>query len=264
MWWDTHFHLDAFAKKVIIPEILQAAADAEVTALTAIGGSDDANTLALDTARSYPDQLVCSVGYDRDLAPGWDGDMTALRPLIHAPEVVAIGECGLDYFHKCGTREEQHRLFRANLDLALESRKPVVVHSREAEEDTLTLLRDFSREWPEADRPCAVLHCFTGDTAFAKQLVDLNILISFSGILTFKNAVPLREAAAALPDDALLVETDSPYLAPEPHRGDRNQPALVPHVGAVLADVRDQSVEDIADLTTRNAARLFGQNPLRG
>jgi TatD DNase family protein len=261
MWWDTHFHLDSFAKKELIPELLEDAADADVHALTAIGGSDEANMLALDTARAHPDRLVCSVGYDRDLAPGWNGDVSALQALIHAPEVVAIGECGLDYFHNCGTREEQHRLFQANLDLALECRKPVVVHSREAEEDTLALLRDFSHDWPEADRPCAVLHCFTGDADFARQLVDLNILISFSGILTFKNAASLRDAAASLPDEALLVETDSPYLAPEPHRGDRNQPALVPHVGAVLADVRNQSVEDTAALTTRNATRLFGRNP---
>ena len=257
MWWDTHFHLDSFARKNSVHECLQEAADADVTRLTAIGGSDEANTLALNTARDSADHLVCSVGYDRDLAPGWDGDTSRLRALINEPEVVAIGECGLDYVHNCGTREEQYTLFQANLELSLQSGKPVVVHSREAEEDTLKVLREFSSSWNHPDRPCAVLHCFTGDLDFAKRLIELNIMISFSGIVTFKNAATLREAAAGLPDEWILVETDSPYLAPVPHRGKQNTPAFVPLVGSVLADIRGQSPEEIAESTSRNAARLF-------
>lgn len=256
-WWDTHFHLDSFALKESIPELLAEAAQAEVAFLTAIGGSDEANNLALSTAKSHPDRLVCSVGHDRDLAPGWNGDLGALPSLADEPEVVAIGECGLDYFHNCGTQEEQHRLFQANLDLSLHCGKPVVVHSRAADADTLELLKAFSDQWKDSDRPCAVLHCFTGDAAFARSLIGINVMISFSGILTFKNAASIREAAVSLPDEWILVETDSPYLAPEPHRGERNQPARVPLVGKVLAEIRNQSPEEIADITTRNAARLF-------
>ena len=257
MWWDTHFHLDSFDKKGMIPELLQSAAEADVTRMTAIGGSDEANALALNTAKSFPDQLVCSVGYDRDMATGWDQNTSNLESLIHQPKVVAIGECGLDYFHTTENIPEQHTLFEANLELALQCKKPVVVHSREAEDDTLAVLQNYSNAWKEPDRPCAILHCFTGDTAFAKKLIDLNIMISFSGILTFKNATQIQEAATALPDEVLLVETDSPYLAPVPYRGERNQPAYVAEVGKKLAEIRNQSAETIASLTTQNAARTF-------
>lgn len=256
MWWDTHFHLDSFHKKGVIPEILSEAEQEGVSTLTAIGGGIEANQLAVDTATRYPDRLCSTVGFDRDLAPGWDGDLSPVALLASETCVVGIGECGLDYFHMCGSREEQHRLFEANLDLALNTQKPVIVHSREAEEDTLHHLRSFSQAWT-ADRPCAVLHCFTGDVKFARQLVDLNILISFSGILTFKNASSIREAAQALPDEALLVETDSPYLAPEPYRGQRNQPARVRQVGEFLADLRNTSYADMARITSSNASRLF-------
>ncbi|MEX2381986.1 MAG: TatD family hydrolase [Opitutales bacterium] len=257
MYTDTHFHLDHFALKGTVPELMSDAEAADVTRLIAIGGSDEANALALKTANDYPDRLWCSVGYDRDLATDWDGDLSRLLPLLTDPKVVAIGECGIDYFHDTHNADEQKRLFAAMLDLAAETGKPVVVHSREADADTLDLLRDFSRRWPDPDRPCAVLHCFTGSADFARQLIDLNLMISFSGILSFKNAADLREVAADLPEDRLLIETDSPYLAPEPHRGQRNQPAFVTEVARVLAETRNLPLDTLADITTRNARHLF-------
>jgi TatD DNase family protein len=257
MFIDTHFHLDHFALKGTIPDLFADAQAAGVTQLIAIGGSDEANALALQTAKARPGQLWCSAGYDRDLASGWDGGLSRLRPLLSESKVVAIGECGIDYFHESDNADDQMRLFSAMLDLAVEVKKPVVVHSREADADTLDLLRAFSRRWPDPDRPCAVLHCFTGSLDFARKLIDLNLMISFSGILSFKNAANLREVAAALPEDRLLIETDSPYLAPEPHRGQRNRPALVTEVARVLADIRKRPLDDIARLTTRNAEQLF-------
>ncbi len=258
MYCDSHFHLDSFEAKGETEDLLRRAREAEVRRLVAIGGSDTANDLALRTAHAHPDAVWATAGYDRDLANAWDGDLSRLRPLLDDPSVVAVGECGIDYFHKENDPSAQKRLFGSMLDLALESRKPVVVHSREADADTLDLLRDFSSRWPDPSRPCAVLHCFTGDRSFAHSLLDLNVLISFSGILTFRNGAPLREVAALLPDHALLIETDSPYLTPVPHRGQRNEPAFVPHVAACLADIRGRSPDEIAALTSHNAARLFG------
>lgn len=257
MYFDSHFHLDHFALKESIPDMLANAGAAGVSKLLAIGGSDAANQLAFETASAYPHQMWCSAGYDRDLAPGWDGDLSRLRPLLAEKQVLAVGECGIDYFHKSGSPEEQKRLFGAMLDLACEFQKPVVVHSREADADTLEMLTAFSRNWPLTDRCGAVLHCFTGSLDFAKALLDLDLMISFSGIVSFNNAADLREVAAMIPADRLLIETDSPYLAPVPHRGKRNEPAFVPHVAEVLARVRDCAPEDIGQLTTANACAFL-------
>ncbi|WFB37095.1 TatD family hydrolase [Kiritimatiellota bacterium B12222] len=257
MYFDSHFHLDTFAAEDRIPEIMAQAASAQVKHMLAIGGRDAANELALNSAQAYPDQLWCSAGYDRDLAPRWDGDLSRLRPLLSHDKVVAIGECGIDYFHNTGSPEEQKRLFGAMLDLACEFQKPVVVHSREADEDSLEMLTAFSKKWPVPDRACAVLHCFTGSLDFAKKLVDLNLMISFSGIVSFRNAADLREVAREIPEDRILIETDSPYLAPVPHRGKQNQPAFVPHVAEVLAEVRRCSPQEIGEQSTRNALGFF-------
>ncbi|MGA0369901.1 MAG: TatD family hydrolase [Kiritimatiellia bacterium] len=261
MYFDSHFHLDHFALKESVPEMLDNARAADVSGMLAIGGSDPANQLAFETATRHPDRLWCSAGYDRDLAPGWDGEISRLRPLLAEPKVVAVGECGLDYFHKSGSPEEQRKLFQSMLDLACEYRKPVVVHSREADTDTLEMLEAFSRNWPEPDRCCAVLHCFTGSQEFANKLLDLNLMISFSGIVTFSNAAALREVAATIPEDRLLIETDSPYLAPVPHRGKRNEPAFVPHVAEVLAGLRHTRPEEIGTLTARNARNFLRLPP---
>ena len=237
--------------------MLENATSADVSRMLAIGGSDSANQLAFDTASRYPGHIWSSAGYDRDLAPGWQGDTSTLRTLLTQDRVVAVGECGIDYFHNTGTPEEQKRLFGAMLDLACEYRKPVVVHSREADADTLEMLRTFNRNWPETDRCGAVLHCFTGSLDFAETLLDLNVMISFSGIVSFRNASDLRQVASKIPADRLLIETDSPYLAPVPHRGKGNEPAFVPHVAKVVADARGTTPEEIGALTSRNACAFF-------
>lgn len=257
MFTDSHFHVDHFELKNTVPDLVTAARDASVTRMIAIGGSDDANLRALRTAQSHPGLIWATAGYDRDLAPGWNQDLSTLTPLFDHPEIVAVGESGIDYFHREIDPAAQRRLFEAMLDLALRVRKPVIIHSRDADDDTLALLKPFAERWPLPHRPCGVLHCFTGSTDFAAKLLDLNLMISFSGILTFKNAADLREAAATIPDDRLLIETDSPYLAPVPHRGQRNQPAWVPHVAACLADIRHTTPDTIGTLTTANACRVF-------
>jgi TatD DNase family protein len=257
MYTDSHFHVDHFELKGIVPEMIADAREAGVTTLIAIGGSDEANRRALDTAKAFPKTVRATAGFDRDLAPGWNGDTSTLTPLLALPDVVAVGESGLDYFHKDNDPSAQHALFEAMLDLSITTAKPMIIHSREADADTLDMLRPFSDRWSAPDRPCGVLHCFTGSMDFAKALLNLNLMISFSGILTFKNAANLRRVAAEIPDDSLLIETDSPYLAPVPHRGQRNQPAWVPHVAECLAELRNTTPEAIGELTSANARRFF-------
>jgi TatD DNase family protein len=257
MYTDSHFHVDHFVLKDTVPEMMTAAEELRVGTLIAIGGSDGANQRALDTAHAFPGRVFATAGYDRDVANDWDQDTSRLRPFLDMPEIVAVGECGLDYFHKENDPMAQKVLFDANLALSTEYNKPVIIHSREADADTLDILRTFSGNWPIPERPCGVLHCFTGSIDFAKALLDLNLMISFSGIVSFKNAADLREVAAMIPDDRLLIETDSPYLAPVPHRGQRNQPAWVIHVAECLAGVRQTTPEAIGELTSANARRFF-------
>jgi TatD DNase family protein len=170
---------------------------------------------------------------------------------LDEPGVVAVGECGLDYFYDHSPRAEQRAAFAAQIELAFERDLALVIHSRDAWDDTFDLL---SREGVP-DR--TVFHCFTGGPAEARLALDLGIRLSFSGIVTFKNAGELRAAAALCPLDRLLVETDSPYLTPVPHRGTPNEPSLVVWVGATIAAVKDLPIEAIAEATSANADRLY-------
>jgi len=174
------------------------------------------------------------------------------------PFVRAIGETGLDFHYSPDTADAQQALMRAQLSLAAELALPVVVHSRDAEAHTLEILGEHARRWSGPSDRIGVLHCFTGSEPFAKALVELGYHVSFSGIVTFKNAGDLRDVARGIPDDRLLIETDTPYLAPVPYRGKRNEPAYLVHVAEMLAELRGCPVEELAALTTANASALFG------
>ncbi len=182
-------------------------------------------------------------------------DIIKLQKLIELgsdPKVVAIGETGLDYYYSKESREQQLCSFKVHMQAANEVNKPVIIHTRDAQQDTLDILREGNIEH------CGgVLHCFTESWDMAKQAIDLGMYISFSGIVTFKNAAALREVARQVPDDHFLIETDSPYLAPVPHRGKQNHPGWVGHVAECLAEVRGCSVETIAELSKINYHRLF-------
>ena len=168
------------------------------------------------------------------------------------PKVVAIGETGLDYFRSEGDLEWQRDRFRRHIAAARQSGKPLIVHSRDAREDTLAVLAEEG-----AGEVGGVMHCFTGDWDMARRAMDMNFYISFSGIVTFKSAQELQEIARKMPADRMLVETDSPYLAPVPHRGKPNQPAFVRHVAEFIAELRNESCETVAAVTTRNFRALF-------
>ena len=178
-----------------------------------------------------------------------------MATLVHhaqAPKVVAIGETGLDYYRLPEPLDWQRERFRTHIRAARECRKPLVIHTRASPQDTLRILRE-----ERADEVGGVMHCFTESWEVAQAAMDLGFLISFSGILTFKSAQALRDVATRVPDSALLVETDAPFLAPMPHRGKSNEPAWVTHVADKLAELRGQSVEQIHAVTTDNFLNLF-------
>jgi TatD DNase family protein len=196
--------------------------------------------------------IFASVGIHPDNTESKEPDVATLVAHSRASKVVAIGETGLDYFRLHEPLEWQRTRFRTHIRAARESGKPLVVHTRAAAQDTLRIMRE-ERAWEVG----GVMHCFTEDADVARAAMDMGFFISFSGILTFKSAQTLREVAATIPDDRLLVETDAPYLAPMPHRGKTNEPAFVRYVASTLADLRKQSMEHVSDMTSRNFSKLF-------
>jgi len=269
MFYDTHVHFREGQGEYAPESVMARAREAGVTRMLAVGGSAELDTSALKATEQYSDCVSLAIGYDRDQAAIVTVDSRSLQAAVDRLRVAigrcarnkialsAIGEIGLDYHYSRDTAEQQKLLLNTQLSLAAELGLPVVVHSREAEEDTLDILGAHRDAWKgNADR-IGVLHCFTGSKEFAVKLAELGYCISFSGIVTFRNADALRAAAKAVPDEKLLIETDSPYLAPVPMRGKRNEPALVAYVADALADVRGTGTETIARLTFENAERLF-------
>ncbi len=257
MFFDTHVHLDDFVKDGSLEQVLERAELSNVWKMIAVGGSPAANDLAQMLAGAFPGRIYAAAGYDRHLA-GELVDISALRELAARPSTVAIGETGLDYFYEPEKAREHKRLLFQCLEIAIHVRKPVVVHTRDADEDTLEMLTDFCRHWKGDPARVGVIHCFTRDQKMAESLLDLGFYISFSGIVTFTNADTLREVAKFIPDDRLLIETDSPYLAPVPHRGERCEPTFVANTAKRLAELRGCTVESLAKITMDNAIRLFG------
>jgi TatD DNase family protein len=197
-------------------------------------------------------EVSVSVGVHPNERGGHEPSSGELVALAAHPGVVAIGETGLDYFRSEGDLNWQRERFRTHIRAAREAGKPLIVHSRDAADDTLAILREEG-----AEAAGGVMHCFTGDWQMARRAMDLNFHISFSGIVTFKSAHALRDVARRMPRERMLVETDCPYLAPVPHRGKPNQPAYVRHVAEHIAELRGESFEQIAAATTHNFLTLF-------
>ena len=205
----------------------------------------------LNTIDKMP-KVFASVGVHPNEQDGLDPSVEKLVELADNEKVVAIGETGLDYFRSEGDLEWQRDRFRRHIEAAKQTGKPLIIHSREAKEDTIKLLQEEN-----AQDIGGVMHCFAEDWEMAKQAMDLNFYISFSGIVTFKSATTLQDVAKRVPLDRMLVETDSPWLAPMPFRGKTNQPAYVKYVAEYIAELRDDSVDNIATATTENFFRLF-------
>jgi TatD DNase family protein len=248
---DTHAHLEMETFDRDREEVLKRAAEAGLSAIVTVGTTPADCEKAVELAAQYP-PLYAAVGIHPHEVKGIDaGTYDALRRLARRDKVVAIGEIGLDFFFNHSPREVQLRRFEEQLDLAEELDLPVIIHDREAHAETLEILR------PRKGRLRGVLHCFSGDWAMAKECVDMGFHLSVAGPVTYPKADRLREVARKAPMERLLVETDAPYLAPQPHRGRRNEPAYVVETARCLAGLRDLPVDELKGLTAANARGLF-------
>jgi TatD DNase family protein len=251
---DSHCHLDMEDFAADHADVLARAAAAGVSAMVTIGagGPLEANQHAVALAAAHA-PVFATVGVHPHEAAIVDDDVLAsIDALARGPKVVGIGESGLDYHYDNSPRPQQRAAFARFIHLARALGLPIVVHLRDADADALEIMA------AEGARDSGgVIHCFSGDAASARAFLDLGFHISFSGIVTFKSADPLREAARIVPGDRLMVETDAPFLAPTPFRGRRNEPALVVRTAAALADVRGEPLEAVVENTRRNTQRLF-------
>ncbi len=253
---DSHCHLDMLVNdddfNHSLPAIIKTAYDNHVQHFLCVGVNLRDLPAMLDLIQSYP-QISASVGVhpneqDDDHEVSYD----ELIALAQHEKVVAIGETGLDYFRSNGDLTWQQNRFRTHIQAAIAVNKPVIIHTRDAADDTIMIMKEEG-----IAQAGAVLHCFTGTQAMADKALELGCYISFSGIVTFKNATELQQVAKTIPLEKMLIETDSPYLAPVPYRGKTNQPAYVLHVAETIAELRGLSVEAVADITTRNYFQLF-------
>jgi TatD DNase family protein len=251
---DSHCHLDRLKLEQFggdLDAVLDLARSRGVSKFLCVGISLENAERVVELAGRY-DDVVCSVGvHPLDVDSGL-ADVDKLIELAQKPKVVALGETGLDYYYSTESKEIQQQSFIAHLQAAGRAELPVIVHTRDAREDTIALIREHgSREH------AGVLHCFTESWEMARAALDLNFYISLSGIVTFKNAEALRDVARQVPLERLLVETDSPYLAPMPYRGKPNIPAYVREVAEFIAELRGMPYEQLAEITTENFYRLF-------
>lgn len=252
---DSHCHLEYKGLVEDQPNVLARARDAGVGAFLSISTRQREWDRVITTAEREPD-VWASVGIHPHEADGHaDMGEGALLAATEHPRVIAIGETGLDYYYDHSDRETQRALFRRHIAVARQTGLPLIVHTRDAEDDTAAILRE---EMEQGAYP-ALIHCFTASADFARTVLDLGLTISLSGIVTFKNAKDLQAIAAQVPEDRLLVETDAPFLAPVPHRGQVCEPAFVADTARFLAELRGVSPEALAETTTRNFARLFGK-----
>jgi TatD DNase family protein len=249
---DSHVHLDDTKFDADRDAAIERALAAGVDRLMAIGtgnGPPDID-VAVRQADRYP-FIYATIGvHPHDASKATPETWTRMRELAAHPKVLAVGEIGLDYHYDFSPRDVQRAVFEQQLALAAEFRKPIVIHTREAWDDTLAILRTH---WKAG----GIMHCFTGDETQARQSLDLGFHLSFGGVLTFPKAEEVRQSARIAPEDRILVETDCPYLAPVPHRGKRNEPAFVVETARRLAEVRGVTLEAIAEATTRNFEQLL-------
>ena len=250
---DSHAHLDDLRYDTDRDDVLQRAEAAGIEAIVTIGCDLATSQAAVALAQAHPN-VFATIGVHpheaKEIEAGW---YDSFRSLARQPKVVAYGEIGLDYHYDHSPRDIQRERFREQIRLARELALPLIIHTREAQEDTVTILREEG-----AADVGGVFHCFSGDAWLAKDALDLGFYLSFSGVLTFKNATMLREIATTVPLDRLMVETDCPYLAPVPYRGKRNEPAYVQYVAETLAEIRGNgSVESVARATVDNTKRIF-------
>ncbi len=251
---DSHAHIQGKEYVGETTAVIQRAGEAGVEKIVVVGGAGDmsSNSAAVALAESWAN-LYATVGtHPHDAKDVGEEELQELKKLAAHPKVIAVGETGLDYYYNHSSREVQRRVFAQFIRLAGETELPLVVHERDAASEAVELLRNEG-----AGKIRGVIHCFTGDYEAARDYLDLGFYLSFTGIITFKNAEPLRQVVSKVPLDRMFVETDSPYLTPVPHRGKRNEPAYVRLVAETVARVKSISLEEVAHTTTGNVQQLF-------
>lgn len=244
-WVDTHCHLQLDGRAP--GELIERAERVDWMVVPGIDAGSSRSSIQL--ARAHPGKVFPTAGLHPHSADMWGEEGDSIVEL--ADEIVAIGETGLDFYRDLSPRDTQISSFRAQIELAMEIDKPLIVHCRDAFSDVYQILESTGAGVR------SVLHSWTGGTRWTKRFMELGVMFSFSGILAFETAETIRLGAEVVPADRALVETDTPYLAPPPHRGEKNEPAWVEHVGSALAEIWDMSAEEVARATSDNAHRIF-------
>lgn len=253
MLFDTHAHLNDEQYAEDVEQVIEHARDVGVSNLVVVGFDDITIPKAIELAQTY-DFIYAAVGWHPvDAIDMKEEHLQWIEQLAAYPKVVALGEMGLDYHWDKSPKEVQQEVFRKQIRLARKVKLPIIIHTRDAMEDTITILKE-----EHAEEVGGIMHCFSGSVETAKICVDMNFLISLGGPVTFKNAKKPKEVAAEIPIENLLIETDCPYLAPHPYRGKRNEPAYVKLVAEEIALLKGLTYEEVASITTENAKNFFG------
>ncbi|MCU9594319.1 TatD family hydrolase [Caldibacillus thermolactis] len=253
MLFDTHAHINADQFAEDLEEVLKRAKDAGVTNIVVVGFDRPTITKAMDLINKYDNIYGCIGWHPVDAIDCREEDLQWIEDLCAHPKIVALGETGLDYHWDKSPKEVQHELFRKQIRLAKKLKLPIMIHNRDATEDCIRILKE-----EKAEDVGGIMHCFSGDANTALEIINMNFYVSLGGPVTFKNAKLPKEVAKVVPLDKLLIETDCPYLAPHPFRGKRNEPAYVKLVAEQIAELKGVTFEEIADVTTKNAKKLFG------
>lgn len=252
MLFDTHMHLNAWQFKEDREETIQRAWDAGVKYMVVVGFDHETIPLAIEIAEQN-EHIYAAVGWHPvDAIDMTEKELTWIEELSEHPKVVALGEMGLDYHWDKSPKDVQKEVFRKQIRLAKKLDMPIIIHNREATEDIIQILKE-----EDAQSVGGIMHCYNDSVQYVQACLDMNFYISLGGPVTFKNAPLPKEVAKEVPLDRLLIETDAPYLAPHPNRGKRNEPAYVRLVAEKIAELRETSLEEIAQQTTENALRLF-------
>ena len=245
---DTHSHIYYDQYKDDLSEVINRALEKGVERIICVGVDLETSIESLELANKY-ENIFCTAGYHpHESSKANKNYLNELEMICKEPKVVAIGEIGLDYYYKHSNIETQKRCFKEQVELANSLNLPVVIHNRESDNDLYEILKAYT--------PKGVIHCFASDAEFATKIINLGLMISFTGIITFKNS-SLDNVVKSTPLSNLMVETDSPYLTPEPYRGKRNEPANVSLIAEKIAEIKDTSITNVAEQTTSNALKLF-------
>ncbi|MFP3841376.1 TatD family hydrolase [Bacillus safensis] len=255
MLFDTHAHLNAEQYKEDLEQVIERAKSEKVEKIVVVGFDRPTITRAMELIEEY-DFIYAAIGWHPvDAIDMTDEDLAWIKDLSQHEKVVAIGEMGLDYYWDKSPKDVQKEVFRRQIALAKEVNLPIVIHNRDATEDVVMILKEEG-----AAEVGGIMHCFTGSLETAKACMDMNFYISFGGPVTFKNAKKPKEVVKEIPNDRLLIETDCPYLTPVPFRGKRNEPSYVKYIAEQIAELREISFEELAELTTKNAKKVFRIN----